>query len=269
MADLKTLPYLFSVAGIQAFQQDPFTRIEDDWWCETCNHLLFKFYAPEITHVLNNRGVPPEKYHEFDCRCPAIQQEEQMRAAQRRTDSGLPLLDKTFDMWTRREGAENAYWAARNFPEAINDKENILVFIGEPGTGKTHLLQAIGHECLRRGRTVRFAQAAELLQSIRDTYSDDADVSTGALLDSYKSASVLLIDDLGAESSTSWTIEQLTALIDDRYRSGRQLAITTNINNRKDMAANCGFRLADRIFDINTGIVAHVQLTCSSYRQKE
>ena len=81
----------------------------------------------------------------------------------------------------------------------------------------------------------------------------------------YARAPVLLLDDLGAEKTTEWAAEKLTALVAERYRTGGRLVVATNLDFDQ-MAEKVGNRIADRLFDDRTGKVLSVTLTTSSYR---
>ena len=50
-----------------------------------------------------------------------------------------------------------------------------------------------------------------------------------ALLDSLRDYDLLIIDDLGAERNTGYTMEQMFSIVDSRYRSGKPLIVTTNL----------------------------------------
>ena len=50
-----------------------------------------------------------------------------------------------------------------------------------------------------------------------------------AFLDSLGDYDLLIIDDLGAERSTEYAMEQMFSIVDSRYRSGKPLIVTTNL----------------------------------------
>ena len=199
------------------------------------------------------------------CRCAEKAQAElDLRAGA----ANLPA--KTFETWEKRKGTEDALLASRLFvaEEAGLDKHiaKILMLVGPRGTGKSHLLAAIGHARLQRGDTVRYEQTTELLDRVKATYDRrEGHETTSEVLDQYHGVKVLLLDDLGTEKDTEWAESVLTSLIDDRYRNGRWLVVTTNMKNRAEMEKKYP-RIADRLFDHRTGTVKQVTLTCSSYR---
>lgn len=77
--------------------------------------------------------------------------------------------------------------------EWINAKEN-LCLVGPAGTGKSHLLVALGHEAVRSGYKVRYFSAPALIEAL---YRGLADNSVGRVIDQILRADLILIDEIG------------------------------------------------------------------------
>lgn len=77
--------------------------------------------------------------------------------------------------------------------EWIAAKENLLM-VGPPGTGKSHLLVALGHHAITAGRRVRYFSAAELVETL---YRGLADNSVGRVIEQILKADLVLIDEIG------------------------------------------------------------------------
>jgi len=77
--------------------------------------------------------------------------------------------------------------------EWVTAKEN-LCLVGPAGTGKSHLLVALGHHAVESGRRVRYFTAAELVETL---YRGMADNSVGRVIESILRADLVLIDEIG------------------------------------------------------------------------
>ena len=131
---------------------------------------------------------------------------------------------------------------------------HVLTLAGGVGTGKTHLLHAIGWELLGREQSVKYLYVPDWLDELRATYGNDQGPSFQTVYHTYSSAGTLLIDDLGAERRTDWAVEILTRIVNYRYEQAENLVITTNVLPwDTDAEGRLGARLKDRVFDTNSG----------------
>jgi len=105
-----------------------------------------------------------------------------------------------------------------------------LWLTGGPGNGKTTLATLISKQAIEAGRTVAIYSLPRLLQEIRRTYDADGGPRTLELLDALTRVDLLQIDDVGAEQSTPWVLEQLYSIINARYEEERAVTITTNLD---------------------------------------
>jgi DNA replication protein DnaC len=102
-------------------------------------------------------------------------------------------------------------------------------FSGDVGTGKTTLAMLISKAAMEADRTVAIYSLPRLLTMLRETYSDESRYSLSELLDRLCSVDLLQIDDVGAEQTTEWVLEQLYTIVNTRYEDGRALLLTTNL----------------------------------------
>jgi DNA replication protein DnaC len=102
-------------------------------------------------------------------------------------------------------------------------------FQGDVGTGKTTLAMLISAEALRQGHSVAIYSLPRLLGLLRETFNDESEASLSTLLDRLAAVELLHIDDVGAEQSSPWVLEQLYTIVNTRYEDGRAIVLTTNL----------------------------------------
>ena len=129
------------------------------------------------------------------------------------------------------------------------DEGRGIWFIGDVGTGKTTLAMLISKAAMEADRTVAIYSLPRLLALLRDTYDDDAQFSLNELIDRLCSVDLLHIDDVGAEQSSAWVLEQLYTIVNTRYEDGRALVLTTNLG-QEGLVEQIGPRTVSRIYEI-------------------
>jgi DNA replication protein DnaC len=125
-----------------------------------------------------------------------------------------------------------------------------LWIFGDTGTGKTTLAMLISKAVLEAGKTVAIYSLPKLLARIRRTYdSEPGGDSYLSLFERLTSVDLLHIDDLGAEKRSDWVLEQLYALVNERYEAQRSMLITTNLSHL-DLEDQIGPRTVSRLAQI-------------------
>jgi len=104
-----------------------------------------------------------------------------------------------------------------------------LWFTGDVGTGKTTLAMLISKAVMEADRTVAIYSLPRLLGLLRDTYQDKAQYSLNELIERLSAVDLLHVDDVGAERTSDWVLEQLYAIVNARYEDERSVIITTNL----------------------------------------
>ena len=94
--------------------------------------------------------------------------------------------------------------------------ENVLAF-GNPGSGKTHLLAAIGHELIQQGRRVLFRPCSLLVQELLIAKRD---LELPRFLNRLSKFEAIIIDDIGYVQQSREEMEVLFTLLADRYERG-------------------------------------------------
>jgi len=143
-------------------------------------------------------------------------------------------------------------------------KENVLAF-GNPGSGKTHLLCAIGQELVRQSRPVYFTSSSLLVQRLLGAKRD---LDLARLLKKLSRYEAVIIDDIGYVQQSREEMEVFFTLLAERYERGSVM-----------LTSNLAFSQWERIFKdpMTTAaaidrLVHHsviLELNLPSYRLKE
>jgi DNA replication protein DnaC len=233
--------------------------IEPAYQCQRCKDTGYvRAYADD-----GDRGWGTVRIKVSVCAC----QESTVRMQRaKRTASASNLTPEmdcmTFATYDRRQD-ERAYDAALAFAAGGVGAAPFLFLTGKYGSGKTHLLAAIAHDTLARGRAPLFAVVPKLLDWFRAGFdpNDRAEkLAFQVRFDGICDADILLMDDLGAEKTTDWTQERLFTLINHRY--ARRLPTVFSSNCMPDELEG---RIQSRVMDRAVSQVVYV--TAGDYRR--
>ena len=149
----------------------------------------------------------------------------QNRIARLTKGSKLPL-EKTLESFDRKRLPKKVDNQVSTLLEgSFTDRsENVLAF-GNPGSGKTHLLCAIGYELIQKGQRVLFTQCSLLVQNLLIAKRD---LELPKLLKRLSKYDVLIIDDIGYVQQSREEMEVLFTILADRYERGTVM-ITSNL----------------------------------------
>jgi DNA replication protein DnaC len=124
-----------------------------------------------------------------------------------------------------------------------------LWLYGDVGTGKTTLAMLVARHALEAGHSVAIYSLPRLLAEIRTTFDDASQRSYTDLIDRLSRVDLLHVDDVGAEKTSPWVLEQLYALVNARYEEERSMLITTNLD-REALAEQIGARTVSRLSEM-------------------
>ncbi len=158
--------------------------------------------------------------------------EESLRRASRFRSASMSLLT----------GQQDPHGAVSGW---LDSGTLTLLLHGPSRTGKTYAAYAVGNAAHEAGLWVTGWHVLDLLDQLRPNDSDP-----DAARRAWRSASesdVLILDDLGTESRTAWTLEQVMRLLDARSRNDRRTAVTTNLQNEQDIIGAYGERIFYRL----------------------
>jgi len=106
----------------------------------------------------------------------------------------------------------------------VDRNENVLAF-GNPGSGKTHLLCAIGQELVQQSRRILFTPCNLLVQELLIAKRD---LKLARVLKKFSKYHALIIDDIGYVQQSREEMEVLFTLLADRYERGTVM-LTSNL----------------------------------------
>ncbi|MHB1570582.1 MAG: ATP-binding protein [Solirubrobacteraceae bacterium] len=186
----------------------------------------------------------------YDCRCrPQV-------VARRRARSLSAVIprryrDVSFDRPPVTEIEPRIVAEVRRFVARIDDHLDDghgLWFLGPTGTGKTTLAMLVSKAAYDAGRSVAIYSLPRLLNEIRDMHR--AERSHIELLDRLTRVDLLHIDDVGAERTTDWVLEELYSIVNARYEDRRSIVITTNILDRDALCEQITERTVSRLTEM-------------------
>ena len=115
----------------------------------------------------------------------------------------------------RPEQKTNLAYARDCAVKFAEDPTDWLLYTGRYGTGKTHLAAAIANRALEKGTDLIFQPVPDLLDQLRMSYGNVSETYEDRF-EKYRTVSLLVLDDLGAQSPTAWAEEKLYQIINYR-----------------------------------------------------
>jgi len=128
-----------------------------------------------------------------------------------------------------------------------------LWFTGDVGTGKTTLAMLISRAAMEADRAVAIYSLPRLLALLRESYADNAQYSLNELIDRLSAVDLLHVDDVGAEQTSPWVLEQLYTIVNTRYEDGKSILLTTNLvtlEGDRALREQIGDRTVSRLYEM-------------------
>ena len=118
------------------------------------------------------------------------------------------------------------YNGAKDYAENFDGKGNLLM-LGSTGLGKTHLSSAIAKRIIEKGYTVVYESAQNVFDTFENKkFGKDLDADT----DKFNKCDLLIVDDLGTEHITQFTVSVLYNLLNERINNCKAMIISSNLS---------------------------------------
>ncbi len=119
---------------------------------------------------------------------------------------------------------------AINFAESFDKTKDNFLIMGNAGTGKTFVTSCIANRALERGKTVYYQTAFKLFEIMENNKFGKGEDDALDIVKYIYNVELLIIDDLGTEFTTQFTLAALFDIINSRIISGKSTVISTNLN---------------------------------------
>ena len=241
------------------------------WAKEKLEQLLHHRFNARLATVITT-DAPLERMderlrgHLTDSEFCQVWMIEQKSPLESQSSLKLELLrNMTFDNFDHKrlelpaEQRQNLRQAYNLAVEFARSPEGWLIFQGVNGCGKTHLAAAIANYRLAQGKPVFFVVVPDLLDHLRSTFSPDSRISYDEFSEKLKETPLLILDDFGEQSATSWAQEKLYQLINYRYNARLPMVVTTCLS-----LDEIETRISSRMVDPRISLVFNI--TAPDYR---
>ncbi|MFR1484358.1 MAG: ATP-binding protein [[Eubacterium] siraeum] len=183
-------------------------------------------------------------------------------------------LSRTIDSFSvtaeNKKSFEVATDYIKNFREYFTQGKG-LYLEGPCGTGKTHLAIAIALAIINTGVPVICKTSIDILGDIKRCYERNSEVTEEEVLEAYKTVDLLIIDDLGKEQVTEWSVPVLYSILNERYEALLPTIITTNYNTTalaEKLSAKGDAETATAIISRFVESSKRVTMSWADYRRK-
>jgi len=121
-----------------------------------------------------------------------------------------------------------------------------LIFVGKPGTGKTHLAVGIAHEVNRMGGASMYVEMIEMIRAIKETYRHTSNQTEREAISKFVKPDLLIIDEVGHQHGTQTEKMLFFDVINARYNKAKPVIIISNMT-LEELKGYMDERIRDRL----------------------
>ncbi len=196
--------------------------------CVVCGDV--GWITPDVAfgHTDFGKAVP--------CKCVQAVWEAQIPQRLEQYSNLGPLARLTFDNLIpqgrspdehNRRLFQAAYESAKRYAA---EPRGWLVLTGNSWSGKTHLAAAVANHCIGLRIRTFFMVVPDLLDHLRATFGPNSEVTYDELFEQVRNVPLLVLDDLGAQTSSPWATEKLFQVLNHRFNAQLPTVVTTNVS---------------------------------------
>ena len=197
---------------------------------EAIDEIIPSGLPVEIVFVPTDVKKAPKKKKHSDEKISLMQ--EQIENLKQMQSFCALNLKYTFENFVKGENSKVAYDAAKLVSKAPGQKFNPLFITGSVGLGKTHLMQAIGHEILKNfpKLKIKYAKTEEFTNQLVDSCrkGNDSYSEMKKFRDQYRNIDVLLLDDIEFAEGKKRTEEEIFNTFDALFHAGKQIIFASD-----------------------------------------
>lgn len=212
---------------------------------QICPSCLLR--GQQIGHELNEKIEAEQRRREF---------------TQRMQIAGVPeaFLECTLDSYNpTSDQADKMLAIVQGYADSFNEVLKArpvpgLVFVGVPGTGKTHIACAMIAKLMAQGYSAAYLACPHFLLAARESQLMRSHEKTSLLIDRFKQPHFLVLDEFGTHTTQDVDYQILFSVIDGRYQRNLPTLMVTNLRH-EDLKKTVDERFLERIIGINGPIL--------------